>query len=214
MAFNPRWSYPAAEHGGGCCLKFKGEYAMLIDMPLEQLQTYCPARNEPPDFDAFWARTLAEARQFPLQARFESVETGLKLVEAFDVTFHGYGGQPIKGWLMLPRERQSALPCVVEYIAYGGGRGHPIDWLLWSNAGYAHLVMDTRGQGSGWRTGDTPDLEPDGSNPQYPGFVTRGILSPQTYYYRRVFTDAVRAIETARTHPAIDGRRIAITGGS
>ena len=187
---------------------------MLFDLPLDQLQTYRPARNEPADFDAFWAQTLAEARQFPLEAKFEPVEAGLKLVEAFDVTYNGYGGQPIKGWLLLPKQRSGALPCVVDYIGYGGGRGLPHEWLLWASAGYANLVMDTRGQGSNWRTGDTGDPEPDGTNPHYPGFMTRGILNPKNYYYRRVFTDAVRAVEAARAHPAVDARCIAVTGGS
>ncbi len=187
---------------------------MLFDLPLDQLQTYRPPRDEPADFDAFWAQTLLEARRYPLNAVFEPVESGLKLMDAFDVTFGGYGGQPIKGWLLLPKARSAPLPCVVEYIGYGGGRGRPVDWLLWSAAGYAHFIMDTRGQGSAWRTGDTPDSEPDGSNPQYPGFMTRGILSPTTYYYRRVFTDAVRAVEAAKSHPAVDGTRLAITGAS
>lgn len=186
----------------------------FFDFPLEQLQTYCPHRTEPSDFDTFWQQTLDEARQFPLNARFEPVDAGLTLIEAFDVTYNGYGGQPIKGWMILPRQRSGPLPCVVEYIGYGGGRGLVLDWLIWANAGYAHFVMDTRGQGSTWRTGDTPDVEAEGSNPQFPGFMTRGILKPQTYYYRRVFTDAVRAVEAARSHPAVDAERIAVTGGS
>lgn len=185
---------------------------MLFDLPLEELRVYHPPRPEPADFDAFWAQTLAEARQHPLDARFEPFDAGLRLVETFDVTFNGYGGQPIKGWLLLPRARSGLLPCVVEYIGYGGGRGHPVDWLLWSNAGYAHLVMDTRGQGSSWRPGDTPDPELEGGNAQFPGFMTRGILRPSTYYYRRVFTDAVRAVEAARSHPAVDAGRVAVTG--
>jgi cephalosporin-C deacetylase len=187
---------------------------MFFDMPLEKLKVYQPPRDEPTDFDAFWQQTLEHARGFPLDAAFEPVDYGLRTVETFDVTFNGYGGQPIKGWLLLPRQRSDSLPCVVEYIGYGGGRGFPTDWLVWSSAGYAHLVMDTRGQGSAWRKGDTPDPEPDGANPYYPGFMTRGVLSPQTYYYRRVFTDAVRAVEAARAHPVIDAGRIAVTGGS
>lgn len=187
---------------------------MLFDLPLDQLHTYRPDRNEPPDFDAFWSQTLSDARQHSLNFRAEPIDTGLRLIEVFDVTFSGYAGQPIKGWLLLPRMRSGRIPCVVEYVGYGGGRGHPIDSLLWSNAGYAHFVMDTRGQGSTWRTGDTPDPEPDGSNPHVPGFMTRGILSAQTYYYRRVFTDAVRAVEAARSHEAIDPDHIAVTGGS
>ena len=187
---------------------------MFFDLPLEKLQTYLPPRHEPADFETFWAQTLHEARQFPLEAKFEAIDAGLRLLETFDVTFNGYHGQAIKGWLLLPRQRNEPLPCVVEYIGYGGGRGLPIDWLLWSNAGYAHFVMDTRGQGSVWRTGDTPDPEPEGANPQVPGFMTRGILHPATYYYRRVFTDAVRAVEAVRSHVAIDAKRIIVTGGS
>lgn len=187
---------------------------MYFDLPLEDLEVYKPKRVEPADFDSFWKTTLSEARAHSLDARFEPVETGLKFIETFDVTYSGYAGQQIKGWFFLPKVRPAKLPCIVEYIGYGGGRGNPLDWLLYANMGYAHFVMDTRGQGSTWRSGDTPDPEMDGGNPQYPGFMTRGVLDPKTYYYRRVFTDAVRAVEAARSHPAVDAKRIIITGGS
>lgn len=186
----------------------------MFDLPLEQLQAYAPARTEPPDFDAFWNTSLDEAAAFPLAARFTPVDTGLRLVESFDVTFSGFGGQPVRGWLFLPRIRAGRLPCIVEFIGYGGGRGVPIEWLTWSNLGYAHFVMDTRGQGSAWRRGDTPDRDADGGFPQIPGFMTRGVLDPRSYYYRRVFVDAVRAVAAARSHDAVDAERIALTGGS
>lgn len=186
----------------------------LFDLPIEQLETYLPARDEPPDFDAFWHQTLAEARQTPLNATFAPADFGLRLVETLDVTFNGFGGQPIKAWLILPKGATRPLPCVVEYVGYGGGRGFPTEWLPFANANFAHLVMDTRGQGSVWRMGDTPDREFEGGNPQYNGFMTRGILDPRHYYYRRVFTDAVRAVEAARAHDSVDAARIAVTGGS
>jgi cephalosporin-C deacetylase len=44
--------------------------------------------------------------------------------------------------------------------------------------------------------------------------MTRGVLQPETYFYRRVFTDAVRAVEAARAHPAVDASRVVVTGGS
>jgi cephalosporin-C deacetylase len=186
----------------------------LFDLPLAELERYVPERNEPADFDAFWATTLTEARDYPLAAQFAPHASGLHTLEVFDVTFNGYGGQPIRGWLLLPRHRSAPLPCIVEYIGYGGGRGFPTDWLIWASAGYAHFVMDTRGQGSAWLRGDTPDNEPAGASPQFPGFMTRGIAQRETYYYRRVFTDAVRAVEAARAHPAIDPMRVGVAGGS
>jgi cephalosporin-C deacetylase len=187
------------------------------DLPLQELETYRPQRVEPSDFDDFWSDTLGQARSTDIAATFSEVDFGLRTLETWDVSYRGYGGQVIKGWLLLPEARSPALPCVVEFIGYGGGRGTPIDWLPWSAAGFAHLVMDTRGQGSAWLKGDTPDLDlldPFSGNPQFPGFMTRGVLDPRSYYYRRVFVDAVRAVEAAATHPAVDARRIAVTGGS
>src|SRR5688500_18634049 len=186
----------------------------FFDLSLNELKTYCPDRDEPVDFDSFWESTFDEARAFPLNATFDKVDYGLVAQETFDVTFNGFGGQPVKGWLILPSQRTGKLPCVVEYIGDGGGRAFAIDWPLWASAGYAHFVMDTRGQGSTWSAGDTPDLYADGGNAHFPGSMTKGILDPKHYYYRRLFTDAVRAIEAARSHPEVDASQIAVTGGS
>ncbi|MEU6621486.1 acetylxylan esterase [Streptomyces litmocidini] len=183
-----------------------------FDLPLDELRAYRSTSVEPGDFDVFWAKTLDEARAHALDARFEPVTTGLATVEVFDVTFAGFGGHPVKGWFVLPAGAAEPLPVVVEFLGYGGGRGLPHTHLLWASAGFAHFVMDTRGQGSGWATGDTPD--PTGSAPSFPGFMTRGIEDPHSYYYRRLFTDAVRAVEAARSHPLVDASRTAVTGGS
>ena len=183
-----------------------------FDLPLDELRTWRSRSVEPEDFDVFWADTLAEARGHELGARYEPVETGLRTVEVYDVTFAGFGGHPVKGWLVVPAGARDPLPLVVEFVGYGGGRGLPHTHLLWASAGFAHFVMDTRGQGSGWAGGATAD--PVGSAPAYPGFLTRGIEDPHAYYYRRVFTDAVRAVEAARAHPLTDATRTAVTGVS
>lgn len=185
----------------------------LFDMPLEELKTYKPTRDEPDNFDAFWDQTLADARSYDLNATFEFVDFGLATVDTYDVSFSGFGGQTVKGWYIVPKSVDSPLPAVVEYIGYGGGRGYPTEWLPFASAGFAYLVMDTRGQGSSWRRGDTSDL-PNGANPSVPGFMTQGILDPDTYYYRRLYTDAVRAVDSIQTRDEVDNSRIAVTGGS
>lgn len=184
----------------------------VFDLPLDRLRTHRSSSVEPSDFDAFWTETLAGARAHDLDARFEPVRTGLSTVETYDVTFSGFGGHRIRGWFTLPAGTTQPLPLVVEFIGYGGGRGLPHTHLLWASAGYAHFVMDTRGQGSGWSVGDTPD--PAGSAPAVPGFLTRGIEDPREFYYRRVFTDAVRAVEAARSHPLADAGRTVALGSS
>jgi len=116
--------------------------------------------------------------------------------------------------MQVPARATGPLPTVVEYVGYGGGRGLPTEWLLWASAGYAHLVMDTRGQGGTWRSGGTDDLEPAGTGPAHPGVMTKGILDPSTYYYRRLVTDAVLAVEAARKHPLVDPARVVVAGVS
>lgn len=187
-----------------------------FDLSRAELETYSPELREPDDLESFWKATLDAARSHPLDVRWEPVATDLLALETWDVTFPGFDGQPVRGWLHLPRQRELAgpdgLPAVVQYHGYGGGRGRPHESMLYAVAGYAHFVMDTRGQGSRWSAGDTPD--PVGSGPSHPGFLTRGLLSPHDYYYRRVFTDAVRAVDALRSHPAVDPRRVVVAGGS
>jgi cephalosporin-C deacetylase len=185
---------------------------MWFDLSEEELRSYHSSQEDPVDFDDFWTGTLRQAEQYDLNVTRQPVATGLTEVEVFDVTFAGYGGTPVRAWLRLPVARKGNLPVVVEFVGYGGGRGHALDQLLWSTAGFAHLVMDTRGQGSSWSRGQTPD--PEGTGPAYPGVMTRGIESPDTYYYRRLFVDAVRAVQAARSLHMIDPERVALIGNS
>lgn len=182
-----------------------------VDLPLESLIDFAPVVEEPADFDAFWAATLAESRAAAGQVTVGERFGEFRLIDVRDVTFPGFGGHPIKAWLSTPADASHDLPCIVEIAGYGGGRGLAVEHTAWPAAGYAHLFIDTRGQGSTWGSGgDTAD--PVGSDPALPGSMTRGVLNPSTYYYRRVFTDAVRAVDAARTLPGIDAQKVAFKG--
>lgn len=185
---------------------------MYVDMPETQLPEYRSSQSEPGDFDAFWDESIAAARAVASDVRIEPVDSGLTTLDVFDVTFSGWDGQPVKAWLRVPKGATGPLPAVVQYIGYGGGRGHHLENLLWASSGFVSFQMDTRGQGSVWSRGDTPD--PVGSSPQGPGMMTKGIESRETYYYRRVFTDAVRAIDTVRDLPLVDPARVFVFGQS
>jgi len=183
------------------------------DLLHPELDGYRSKVETPPDFGSFWDATLAEARAAGWAVTVERIASPLRTVETFDVTFPGFGGHPVKGWLVMPADRTGPLPLVVQYIGYGGGRGMAHEHLHWAAAGYAHFRMDTRGQGTSISSvGDTAD--PVGSGPAIFGMMTRGILSREDYYFRRLFTDGVRAIDAIASLDAVDPQRIAVTGRS
>src|SRR6266511_3430924 len=150
-----------------------------FDMPLAELERYTPERDEPDDFDAFWRDTLGAAAAHELAPEFTPYDALLPGVRIHDVRYAGYAGERVAGWFLTPPDAAGPLPCVVQFIGYGGGRGRPHEWLLWPAAGYAVLVMDSRGQGDG----DTPDLP--GVGPQHPGLRGAIIDVPFLTHYRR-----------------------------
>lgn len=185
----------------------------LFDLPLDQLERYAPDVAEPPDFDAFWRSTVELAETKPILVDLKPYRNELSLVDTWDLTFAGYAGDPIRAWYTRPAGVDDPIPAVVEFLGYGRGRGLPHERLTWPAAGYAHLLMDSRGQGGQYGTGgDTPD--PHGVALGGPGPVTRGILDPHDYYYRRLITDAVRAVEAVRALPGVDPARVVVAGNS
>src|SRR5262245_40470157 len=164
---------------------------VMFDLRGSELRAYKASIEPPDDLQEFWTATLAAAREYAGGPILTPVATPLRLIETFDLTFPGFGGHPIRGWLHRPAGRTEALPCVVEYRGYGGGRGLAHEGARWAMAGYVHVVMDSRGQGSSGLVGDTPD--PNAGAPAHAGVMTRGVLDRDEYYYRRLFTDAARA---------------------
>lgn len=184
----------------------------LTDLSLSELREYQPTVETPSDFDDFWATTLEESRGAGGSAILVPADTPVTELIVEDLTFSGFNGEPIRGWVTRPRAGGNGAT-VVQYVGYGGGRGLPHENLPWAASGFVHVLMDTRGQGSAHGTGGvTPD--PHGSGPAFPGFMTRGIESRETYYYRRVFTDAVRLIDAVAGFDFVNPQAIAVAGGS
>ncbi|MDR1634997.1 MAG: acetylxylan esterase [Bifidobacteriaceae bacterium] len=205
---------------------------MLRDLPLADLRSYQSAGPEPGDFDAFWEVALHESRAVGARPVLQRLELGSQGVEIYDLTFSGFSGEPVKGWLRVPAAGPGRGPgrgsdsdsslgapdavrppaCIVQFGGYGGGRGWPLEDLHWPALGFAQLRMDTRGQGATWAPGDTAD--PHGSGPMTPGFMTKGVMAPETYYYARLFTDAARAVDAASELEVVDATRLGVFGHS
>ena len=188
-----------------------------FDLPLADLETYRATSREPSDLDAYWETALAEARAAAVPVRrtpyLSDVYGGRLVVE--DISFAGAEGHPICAWFIAPQgAAPSSLACRVTFVGYGGGRGLPLDHTAYAAAGHAVLVMDSRAQGGEWAMGATGDPAGGSSSSEHPGVMTRGIADPGSYYYRRLYVDAVRAVETAAEHPLVDAARIGVAGHS
>lgn len=167
---------------------------------------------EPEDFDTFWKQTIDDTRTDAADLTCQPQPTPLHSLTVENITFPGYAAQPVHGWLITPAAATGSLPVIVQYAGYGDGRGDPLQHLLWASCGYAHFVMDNRGQGE-----DTPDPLPSGGVPaggSDGAHVTRGITDPANYHYRRLITDAVRAVDCLPLHPRINPDRIVLAGAS
>ncbi len=165
----------------------------IADLPQHELARYRPELTHQPDFDEFWRSTVDSARQHTDRPSVRRVDAGVRAVDTHDVTFPGWDGEPVRGWLVRPAS--PARWCVVEFQGYGVGRGRVQEHLLYAACGIAHFVVDARGHSRG----DTGDRSAVSSGPHEPGFMTQGAHAPEAHYLRRLITDAVRAVDAARS---------------
>ena len=179
------------------------------DMPLERLRDYRTETAEPDGLDDWWARRLELARAQARPATFTPHEPALyRPYQVHDVEFSGADGDAIRAWYLKPSGTKTPS-VVVKFIGYGGGRGAPAEHLLLPALGYGVLVMDSRGQGGRWTYGATGD---GAGGPENSLVMTRGITTPDNYYYTRMFTDAALAVDVALELSG--GAPVAVSGAS
>lgn len=182
--------------------------AQLYDMPLEELKKYKPALTKQKDFDEFWEKSLKELAEIPLKYQLIPYDFPARRVKVFRVEYLGFKGANIEGWLAVP-EGEGLYPGLVQFHGYNWAMdGCVPDVVNLALNGYAAFLMLVRGQ-----QGRSVDNIVPGSGHAL-GWMSKGILSPEEYYYRGVYMDAVRAVEILASLPCVDESRIGVTGGS
>lgn len=187
----------------------------FFDMSPQALAEYRPELPEPADLDDFWARTFAEHAASDVDLQCEQVETYMTLIDVWSISWNGYDDHRVNGWLLLPKGAEGPLPTVIQYTGYSIGRGMPFDKTSYALGGWAHFVIDARGQG--WASPslhETTDDTHGRTGGAVPGVMTSGILDKDEYYYRRLYVDATRLAQAAASHDAVDASRIVVAGGS
>lgn len=180
----------------------------MLEELQEQMESYAPELTKSTDFDSFWEQTKQELKAVPLAIHCDSFEYPSNEIEVYRIKCQSLFNETLSGWYILPKQRKQTIPCVIEYPGFMSPVGQPMNYLKWVTMGYAVLVLDVRGQG-----GQTSDTHPYPS-PYLPHLLTHGLLDQTVYYQRRLFADALRAVDAAEALPDIDNQYIVLSGMS
>ena len=186
-----------------------------VEEKTAEFQNYKPVLTRQPDFSAFWEDNLKQIfgkenlTEF-LRLDLEEYPYPLKNVKAYKTTLTAVDGTPIRGWYLCPdwADEQHKVPGLIRFHGYSSNKGKLCELLLWALQGYAVAAFDVRGQ-----CGDTPDNRVY-STGSFSGWLTRGLSSPQEYYYRQVYLDCVQQIEALARRPEVAADKIGLFGNS
>lgn len=181
----------------------------LIDMPLEQLYQYQGTNPKPEDFDAYWARALAELDAVDPQVKLSPSDFQTPQAECFDLYYSGVRGARIHAKYVRPRGSGGPQPVVLLFHGYSGNAGDWIDKLSYASLGFSVLAMDCRGQGGS--SEDTGGVKGTTQN----GHIIRGLDDhPDNLLFRHIFLDTAQLARIAFGLPEADPNRIYAAGGS
>jgi cephalosporin-C deacetylase len=158
--------------------------------------------HRPPDFDAFWNSTLEELASIDPEYKIAvSDEYSDAEFDVYRVDMKSFQSIPIYGWLSIPKAK-GKYPLIVGYGAYL----RTITPEFFHN--YACFMLNVRG------------VDPavmDMINPEKKQLFVVGIESKETYVYRGIYMDCIRAMDFLVSHAKefnFDLDRVAVYGGS
>jgi cephalosporin-C deacetylase len=181
----------------------------LVDMPLDQLQTYQGRNPRPFDFDSYWEKALAEQQATDPKPELTPFALQSSFADCFHLTFTGVGGARIHAKYLRPKNAPAPHPAVLMFHGYTGSSGDWQDKLALVSQGYSVAAMDCRGQG-----GLSEDVGGVRGN-THRGHIIRGLDdSPEKLLYRAIYLDTVQLARVVMSFDDVDPSRIGATGWS
>ena len=152
-------------------------------------------------FDAFWDAVDDDLARYPMRAELEPLpQRSTESSTTYAVRLTSVGPYRISGFYSVPNnDVPRPVPGLLITPRYGSVNNVP-DY--YDRERYAVLQLIHRGQ----RLADRPFAA------AYPGLLTLGIDSPETYIYRGIVADCLRGAEFLRSRPELDGGRVGIQG--
>ena len=149
--------------------------------------------------EAFWQRVGQELDLIPLDAEVKPNPFYSEPEwDVFEVRYSSLGGYRLFGWLSIPKGDEP-FPGLVQMPDYGSAVDIPFTPLR-------HDAVVLNAGHRGQRGSDTP------FQAHYPGLLTHGLASSDTYILRGVYADAIRAVDLLLDQSAVDPRRVALAG--
>ena len=188
-----------------------------VDMPLEKLQQYQGRNARPADFDAYWARALAEMCAIDPQPELVKAPFQVPGAECFDLYFTGVQGARIHAKYLRPAKAKAAKgakatkggPAVLQFHGYSGHAGEWCDKLGYVQAGCCIAALDCRGQ-----AGQSEDAGAV-KGPTLRGHIIRGLSDhPDKLLFRQIYLDTAQLARVVMSFPEVDAKRVGAVGGS
>src|SRR5438046_1525634 len=150
-------------------------------------------------FDNFWGTVDAELALLPMAADLQPLPMrSTDAATTYAVRLTSIGPYRIFGYYSVPKHA-GPVPGLLLTPRYGSVN-HVPDYL--DRERYAVLQVVHRGQ----RLADQPFAA------AYPGLLTLGIDAPETYIYRAIVADCLRAAEFLLSRPEVDASRVGVQG--
>lgn len=181
-----------------------------LDKPLSQLKEYKGISPKPADFDAYWARALADLDATdPAPELRPFTDVPFRNLDAFELRFTGVGGSRVYAKYLRPKQRAKASPALLCFHGYAGSFFNWSDYAGYASEGFCVAAMDCRGQG-----GRSEDMASVRGN-TLRGHIIRGLDDhPDKLYFRNVFLDTVQLARVVAAFDEVDADKLCCMGGS
>lgn len=182
----------------------------IVDMPLEQLQTYTGRNPRPADFDQYWEKALRQLDNTAPEPVWTEASFKAPGVTCYDLYYTGTNHARIYAKCLLPKNITKPVPAVLSFHGYTGACGQWTDYLGYALSGFAVFAMDVRGQG-----GKSEDVGGVIGNTHH-GHIIRGLDAddPQQLLFRHIFLDTAQLARIAMDMDCVDAARVGAMGGS
>lgn len=159
--------------------------------------------SKPADFERYWRSALEELERYPASPEIDVIPIRCTdFATMYGVRLTSLGPYRLFAYLSIPNG-DGPFPAIY-YVAVYGSVVQPIPQGAANLQRSRHITFSIAARGQ--RNADQPFAA------LFPGLLTEGIDSPQTYIFRGIVADCVRGLEYLLTRPELDASRVVAVG--